>query len=129
MAGIVQGKSLEECVDMGQWLASLSITELGPSYVHICYYFPDPSKRFTEKHVNTPPLFTRITFLQSDPLLPPRSSSIPHNLREIHLPTAASTDARTDLLLSSTRQIPLPQTDLQAEELVEQNRGASLGIA
>ncbi|KAA6411985.1 MAG: adenosine kinase [Lasallia pustulata] len=32
VAGIVQGKSLEECVDMGQWLASLSITELGPSY-------------------------------------------------------------------------------------------------
>ena len=30
-AGVVQGKSLEECVDMGQWLASLSIRELGPS--------------------------------------------------------------------------------------------------
>ena len=33
VAGIVEGKSLEESVDMGQWLASLSITELGPSYV------------------------------------------------------------------------------------------------
>ncbi|MCJ1303567.1 adenosine kinase [Hypocenomyce scalaris] len=31
VAGIVEGKSLEESVDMGQWLASLSITELGPS--------------------------------------------------------------------------------------------------
>ncbi len=33
LAGIVQGKSLETAVDMGQWLASLSIRELGPSYV------------------------------------------------------------------------------------------------
>lgn len=33
MAGIVEGKSLEESVDMGHWLASLSIRELGPSYV------------------------------------------------------------------------------------------------
>lgn len=33
VAGLVQGKSLEECVDMGAWLASLSIRELGPSYV------------------------------------------------------------------------------------------------
>ena len=30
-AGIVDGKSLDECVDMGQWLARLSIKELGPS--------------------------------------------------------------------------------------------------
>ncbi|MCJ1306941.1 adenosine kinase [Agyrium rufum] len=33
VAGLVEGKSLEESVDMGQWLASLSIRELGPSYV------------------------------------------------------------------------------------------------
>jgi len=33
VAGLVQGKSLAESVDMGQWLASLSIQELGPSYV------------------------------------------------------------------------------------------------
>jgi adenosine kinase len=32
MAGIVNGKSLNESIDMGQWLASLSIRELGPSY-------------------------------------------------------------------------------------------------
>ncbi|ODH51631.1 hypothetical protein GX48_02302 [Paracoccidioides brasiliensis] len=31
-AGIVEGKSLEQSVDMGHWLASLSIRELGPSY-------------------------------------------------------------------------------------------------
>ncbi|KAI9883728.1 MAG: T-complex protein 1 subunit zeta [Watsoniomyces obsoletus] len=31
LAGIVEGKSLETAVDMGQWLASLSIRELGPS--------------------------------------------------------------------------------------------------
>jgi pfkB family carbohydrate kinase len=30
-AGVVQGKSLEECVHMGQWLARLGIQELGPS--------------------------------------------------------------------------------------------------
>lgn len=31
-AGIVEGKSLEESIHMGQWLAKLSIQELGPSY-------------------------------------------------------------------------------------------------
>ncbi|KAK4106100.1 Ribokinase-like protein [Parathielavia hyrcaniae] len=31
-AGIVEGRPLQDCVDMGQWLASLSIRELGPSY-------------------------------------------------------------------------------------------------
>ncbi|PHH72459.1 hypothetical protein CDD80_4522 [Ophiocordyceps camponoti-rufipedis] len=31
LAGIMQGKPLEKCVDMGQWLARLSIKELGPS--------------------------------------------------------------------------------------------------
>ncbi|EIT72546.1 putative pfkB family carbohydrate kinase [Aspergillus flavus] len=39
-AGVVQGKSLEESMDMGQWLASLSIQELGPS-------FPFPKKAYT----------------------------------------------------------------------------------
>ena len=34
VAGIVEGKSLDESVDMGHWLASLSIKELGPQYVH-----------------------------------------------------------------------------------------------
>ncbi|KAI1822954.1 Ribokinase-like protein [Xylaria intraflava] len=32
VAGLVQGKDIERAVDMGQWLAALSIQELGPSY-------------------------------------------------------------------------------------------------
>ena len=32
IAGLVQGKSLEECVNLGHWVASLSIQEVGPSY-------------------------------------------------------------------------------------------------
>ncbi|KAF4124138.1 adenosine kinase [Geosmithia morbida] len=32
LAGIIQGKPLETSIDMGQWLARLSIQELGPSY-------------------------------------------------------------------------------------------------
>ncbi|EON62158.1 adenosine kinase [Coniosporium apollinis CBS 100218] len=40
MAGIVQGKPLETCVDMGHWLAKLSIQELGPSY-------PSPKQTYT----------------------------------------------------------------------------------
>ncbi|KAL5114334.1 adenosine kinase [Pleosporales sp. CAS-2024a] len=39
-AGIVQGKSLETAIDMGQWLAKLSIQELGPSY-------PQPKQTYT----------------------------------------------------------------------------------
>lgn len=31
IAGLVQGKDLKTCVDMGAWLAKLSIQELGPS--------------------------------------------------------------------------------------------------
>lgn len=38
-AGIVQNKSIHESVDMGSWLASLSIQELGPS-------FPFPKKTY-----------------------------------------------------------------------------------
>ena len=33
VAGIVEGKPLEQSIDMGHWLASLSIKELGPQYV------------------------------------------------------------------------------------------------
>lgn len=32
VAGLTQGKSLETAIDMGQWLASLSIQEVGPSF-------------------------------------------------------------------------------------------------
>ena len=31
MAGVVKGESLEKCIDMGHWLAALSLRELGPS--------------------------------------------------------------------------------------------------
>ncbi|KAI9791976.1 MAG: adenosine kinase [Peltula sp. TS41687] len=40
LAGIVQGEPLEKAVDMGQWLAKLSLRELGPSY-------PFPKKTYT----------------------------------------------------------------------------------
>lgn len=32
LAGLVEGKPLETCIDMGSWLAKLSIKQLGPSY-------------------------------------------------------------------------------------------------
>ena len=41
MSGIVLGKSLKECIDRGQWLASLGIKELGPSY-------PMPKQTYTK---------------------------------------------------------------------------------
>ncbi|MCJ1476919.1 adenosine kinase [Lambiella insularis] len=40
LAGLVEAKPLEEAVHMGQWLASLSIRELGPQYVN----FSAPSR-------------------------------------------------------------------------------------
>lgn len=40
VAGVVEGKSLEQAIDMGQWLAKLSIQELGPSY-------PQPKQTYT----------------------------------------------------------------------------------
>ncbi|KFY10792.1 hypothetical protein V492_04850 [Pseudogymnoascus sp. VKM F-4246] len=40
VAGLVQNKSVEESVDMGQWLARLGIQELGPSY-------PFPKQAYT----------------------------------------------------------------------------------
>ncbi|OAL56249.1 Ribokinase-like protein [Pyrenochaeta sp. DS3sAY3a] len=39
-AGIVKGESLETAIDMGQWLAKLSIQQLGPSY-------PSPKQTYT----------------------------------------------------------------------------------
>uniref|UniRef100_A0A060T6N9 Adenosine kinase n=1 Tax=Blastobotrys adeninivorans TaxID=409370 RepID=A0A060T6N9_BLAAD len=32
LGGLVQGKDLDTCVDMGQWLAALSLQELGPAF-------------------------------------------------------------------------------------------------
>ncbi|KAJ5461357.1 Adenosine kinase [Penicillium daleae] len=39
-AGVVSGKSLDDSIDMGQWLASKSIQELGPS-------FPSPKQTYS----------------------------------------------------------------------------------
>lgn len=39
LAGVVEGDDIETCVKKGQWLAKLSIQELGPSY-------PQPKKTF-----------------------------------------------------------------------------------
>ncbi|KAF1986859.1 putative adenosine kinase [Aulographum hederae CBS 113979] len=41
VAGVVKGESLETSVDMGQWLAKLSIQELGPSY-------PSPKQTYSK---------------------------------------------------------------------------------
>lgn len=40
LAGVVQGAGTARCVDMGQWLASLSLRELGPSYVLFFFFSP-----------------------------------------------------------------------------------------
>ncbi|CAK7226050.1 adenosine kinase [Sporothrix bragantina] len=40
VAGIIEGKSLDTSIDQGQWLASLSLTQLGASY-------PFPKQTFT----------------------------------------------------------------------------------
>lgn len=52
VAGIVEGKTLEESIDMGQWLASLSIRELGPSYVPP---IPDPDVFLPTPKITTHP--------------------------------------------------------------------------
>lgn len=43
VAGVVEGKPLDESIDMGHWLASLSIRELGPQYVHYLLKAPSPN--------------------------------------------------------------------------------------
>ena len=58
MAGVVKGEPLEKCIDMGSWLAALSLRELGPSYVFLEYRvfapvrankarYPFPKKAYT----------------------------------------------------------------------------------
>lgn len=39
LAGLVEGKGLDSAIDMGQWLASLSLQEIGPS-------FPSPKQQY-----------------------------------------------------------------------------------
>jgi hypothetical protein len=40
LAGLAQKQPLETCIDMGHWLASLGVREMGPKYVLMClkYY-------------------------------------------------------------------------------------------
>jgi len=45
LAGLVQEKPLRECVDMGQWLASWNVRQLGPSY-------PKPKKAYTPSYAS-----------------------------------------------------------------------------
>ena len=59
VAGIVEGKPLETCVDMGHWLARLSIKELGPQYV-----LPFPS-------------FKHIATLRESPMTDPINADCP----------------------------------------------------
>lgn len=67
LAGIVEGKSLEGSVDMGHWLASLSIKELGPQYVHsvhlyrhILLYCQSPSKTSSGSKLDQRKLYIRL---------------------------------------------------------------------
>lgn len=60
MSGVVEDKSVDECVDRGQWLAALSIKELGPSsvtpfttnprlvfvYTHLLDRYPFPKQTY-----------------------------------------------------------------------------------
>ncbi|KAL8805467.1 MAG: hypothetical protein Q9182_001922 [Xanthomendoza sp. 2 TL-2023] len=55
VAGVVEGKSLEESVDMGQWLAKLSIQELGPQYVNSCNPALTHAPPLILYHTNLPP--------------------------------------------------------------------------
>lgn len=50
LAGLVQGKPLETCVDMGMWLAALSLRELGPSYVYLPVFSMRHLLRFARNH-------------------------------------------------------------------------------
>ena len=67
VAGIVEGKSLDESVDMGHWLASLSIRELGPQYVQ---YLLGPRSIILsilttrEQATSTPTQHSSLSFLQ-----------------------------------------------------------------
>ena len=69
VAGIVEGKPLEESIDMGQWLASLSIRELGPSYVT-----PISDPPFHPLRIQSPPR-KHITHMPRRSSQPPSSST------------------------------------------------------
>lgn len=58
-AGVIQGKDMNACVDMGQWLAAQSLRELGPSYVPSRLR---PYSRVLFSHLLTLILFHRFPF-------------------------------------------------------------------
>ena len=51
-AGVIEGDSLEECINKGHWLARLGLQELGPSYV-----FPLPGQCFLRPPLSLLPTF------------------------------------------------------------------------
>ena len=59
VAGIVEGKPLEQSIDQGHWLASLSIKELGPQYAStsilqfvLLFHAHLPADHFTDDFVH-----------------------------------------------------------------------------
>ncbi|KAL8736973.1 MAG: hypothetical protein Q9181_002141 [Wetmoreana brouardii] len=66
VAGVVEGKSLEESVDMGSWLAKLSIQELGPQAsqtMHEYWRSSPPSSMKHEASIRTDStVFSRFPF-------------------------------------------------------------------
>ena len=82
VAGIVEGKSLDEAIDMGHWLASLSIRELGPQYVILDESNP-PSRRDLWSSVASANAYrsSSDTHSPSIPINPPKPRQIlPHRL-------------------------------------------------
>ena len=51
LAGLVESKDLKTCVDMGQWLAALSLRELGPSYVNFLPAFEASDARLQMERI------------------------------------------------------------------------------
>lgn len=69
VAGIVEGKPLDECVDMGHWLASLSIKELGPQYISLPLLLKIPSTQINENKEHNKTHFSSATRIAQKKLL------------------------------------------------------------
>jgi len=104
LAGIVEGKSLEESVDMGHWLASLSIRELGPSYV---------LNLLLQQQAKTPLSNTIPSFLNPYPSV----VLFPQIGRYTSIPSASPILPDHDQqLTSSTTRYPYPKHTYQASK-------------
>ena len=86
IAGVVEGKPLDEAIDMGHWLASLSIKELGPTYVFnsLSDNLKSYSQAIKEQNLDFP--FSKQSDTLSRPILPlldnrrkPASSALTDN--------------------------------------------------